>query len=133
MEHTTSGEDTARTALMVLAENADPGHPATAAALHLLRLAGHSDVPGRGRDASNALTEIRTVLSRARTARELIDVRLEYARDENGELLRDTEDGTGFVRFEDPDTEDMRTVLDAVVLLLSRWDRTGRALRSTGL
>ncbi|MFH0246393.1 hypothetical protein ACGRHY_29130 [Streptomyces sp. HK10] len=113
------------------AAQADPDHPATAAALLLLRAAaGLTPEAARGRDAGVALTEVRTVLSRARSARARIDQPAEYERDAAGKLVW-TADRSGFVRFEDPDAAEMRTALDGVIALLGRWERTGRATRST--
>lgn len=73
----------------------------------------------RGRETSNALTEVRTVLSRAEHARGRIDGRSESS-DPEQYWLRDAED---------PDAAEMRAALDAVIGLLDKWRRTGRPAR----
>jgi hypothetical protein len=60
----------------------------------------------RGRDTSAALTEVRTVLSRARTASTL--------------LWR-------FGEGVDPDLMAMRSAMDQIAGLLKRWEKTGPA------
>ena len=79
----------------------------------------------RGRETSNALTEVRTVLSRAETALDYIvhgptEGHTEY--DENHHYV-------GFHREFDPDHEEMEEALRQCVMLLSRWRRTGRPKR----
>ncbi|MBM0201895.1 hypothetical protein JNW90_01330 [Micromonospora sp. STR1s_5] len=80
----------------------------------------------RGREASRALTQVRTVLSRAETARKTLDGPTEYHTSTGPS-------GIDFARgkYEDPDAADMRAALDQVVELLSRWRKTGRATSST--
>ncbi len=85
----------------------------------------------RGRDASKALTEVRTVLSRAETARARLGQPTEYQ-------LRDNpydRDDIDFAKpkVEDPDAQAMRDALDQVVALLSRWRKTGRTVNATPL
>lgn len=69
----------------------------------------------RGRDSSRALTEVRTVLSRAEAARELIAA------------LRPDTERPHPVR--DPDSDDMCAALDQVIAILTRWRRTGPTTR----
>lgn len=79
----------------------------------------------RGREATRALTEVRTVLSRAETARKVLEGPTEYHRSDGPGGI-DLERG----RYEDPDAADMRAALDQVIELLSRWRKTGKATRS---
>lgn len=92
-----------------------------------------SDTPrtDRGRDASRALTEIRTVLSRAQTARQLLDRPTEYQLHTAPRDSRDID--FSLPQVEDPDADAMRDALDQAIELLSRWQRTGRATHSTPL
>lgn len=98
----------------------------------------------RGRETSGSLIEIRTVLSRAETARVVIARRMESARGfrrETGEIL-DVEIGgrvqhirqTEWVETEpaafDPDREEMLAALDAFIAAAQKWKRTGRPLKS---
>lgn len=69
--------------------------------------AEHGAGADRGRETSRALTEVRTVLSRAETARAYLE----------GTRCRDLDQGA------------MVTALDEVVRLLARWRRTGRPRR----
>lgn len=62
----------------------------------------------RGRETSNALAEVRTVLSRAETA-------------------LDSLDRSGWYR-DDADRGEMADAMREVVRLLDRWRRTGRPL-----
>ncbi|MCX5070804.1 hypothetical protein OOJ91_33710 [Micromonospora lupini] len=80
----------------------------------------------RGLEATRALTQVRTVLSRAETARKILDGPTEYH-------TSDDAGGIDFDRgkYEDPDAAEMRAALDQVVELLSRWRKTGRATSST--
>jgi hypothetical protein len=76
----------------------------------------------RSTETSYALTEVRTVLSRAETARLNLDGPTEYALQPDGR--RDY--GT---RTDDEDAALMRAALDQVVELLEPWRRTGRSRR----
>lgn len=90
----------------------------------------HAD---RGRDVSQALTEVRTVLTRAETARaDLIE--LSYAGNRPGyrwdRETRETHcDLPPSGEAPDPDTEDMVAALDGVIASLARWRKTGRPRR----
>jgi hypothetical protein len=91
-------------------------------------------VPDRGRHAGHALTEVRTVLSRAQTALQRLEDHgpLEYPPLTGNPVLdgyRTRSDG----RFDDPDLEDMIQILKITVGMLKRWERTGKATRSTCL
>lgn len=96
-------------------------------------------VPGatadRGRDSGEALTSVRTVLSRAETALE--ELGPEGARTEwplkTGDRERDEYSVREARMFEDPDAPAMRQALRAVVAVLSPWRKTGRTKRSTCL
>lgn len=85
----------------------------------------------RGRDASKALTEIRTVLSRAETARTRLDQPTEY------QLRGDPcdKDDIDFAKpkVDDPDAQAMRDALDQVIGLLYRWRKTGKTVYATPL
>ncbi|WP_372412525.1 hypothetical protein [Streptomyces luteireticuli] len=91
----------------------------------LLALAGEQPA-ARGREVSRALTEVRTVLSRAESALSALTAR-------PTELLHES-DGRGplwdehgeWVRAYDPDHEEIRAALGTVIALLSPWRRTGR-------
>lgn len=74
----------------------------------------------RGRDVSVELTEIRTVLSRAESAIQRIS-----ARDQDW-MVR-----SGRQKI-DQDRDDMLIALEAVVMKLNRWARTGRPIKSKG-
>ncbi|MFF2571165.1 hypothetical protein [Streptomyces sp. NPDC058084] len=77
----------------------------------------------RGRDASSALTEVRTVLSRAESA--LRDGPTEHLYEDDGQgLLRD-EHGQWATAY-DPDHEQMQQALRSVITLLTPWRSTGR-------
>lgn len=90
----------------------------------------------RGRDSGEALTSVRTVLSRAETALEELGsdgTKLEWPPRAGG---RDDWDGYAkrkAAKFEDPDAPAMRTALQTVVAVLSPWRKTGRTARSTCL
>lgn len=77
----------------------------------------------RGRETSRALTEVRTVLSRAETALRALGGPTEHARDEHGDTV--FVDGD-FVYEHDPDHVEMREALATAVQALGRWRRTGR-------
>jgi hypothetical protein len=72
---------------------------------------------GRGRDTSYALTEVRTVWKRAKSALDRLDHLDEYL----GTYYSDDEI--------DPDTPEIRAALEQVVELLEPWKRTGRKSR----
>lgn len=77
----------------------------------------------RGNETSRALTEVRTVLSRAETAADMLAAGpSEYS----GEYV-DREDGSGKKwvahRYEDPEQEEMLEALQKAVALLSPWRR----------
>ncbi|WP_086559893.1 hypothetical protein [Streptomyces africanus] len=98
-----------------------------------------TEVPGasadRGRDSGEALTSVRTVLSRAETALEELGpdgTRLEWA-PKTGDPEQDNYPLRKAGRFEDPDAPAMRAALRAVVALLGPWRKTGRTKRSTCL
>jgi hypothetical protein len=75
----------------------------------------------RGRDVSQELTEVRTVLSRAESALQ----RIQHYRSEPREVDPRYGGNEGF----DPDGEDMLRELSAVVIRLSRWRKTGSTRR----
>ncbi|MEU3399428.1 hypothetical protein [Streptomyces filamentosus] len=79
--------------------------------------------PTRGRDASSALTEVRTVLSRAEAALRDHPTERLYTDDGRGLLL--DEQGQWATAY-DPDHEQIQQVLATVIALLSPWRRTGR-------
>lgn len=81
----------------------------------------------RSRDVSDALTEVRTVLSRAESAIDRINslalVQTTYAKDPNS--WRQIK-----VPYEqDPDREDMVLALERVVHELARWRKAGKGRR----
>lgn len=84
----------------------------------------------RGNETSEALTEVRTVLSRAESALE----RLEHERASIGIKLPEYQlswrehDADGYFTG-DPDLAPMIGALNDVVRSLDRWRRTGRARR----
>ena len=84
-------------------------------------------VADRGRDTGIALSEVRTVLGRARTALGV----LEY--DERGTEWDTTRDERGFLvserKYKDPDHDAMVAALRQTVAALERWERTGRPLK----
>ncbi|GAA0627468.1 hypothetical protein HPO96_37080 [Kribbella sandramycini] len=80
----------------------------------------------RGRETSDALVAVRTVLSRAETALQEID-RPNYTRDEQGNPVFDS---NGFrILSQDEDYDEMRAALEHVVESLEWWRRTGRPRR----
>jgi len=91
----------------------------------------------RGREAGYALTEVRTVLSRTRTALRVLEPgrQIEWHRlPQTPQPARVTGNGApphdrSRPQFDDPDVELMRTALGHVVTLLEPWDRTGTAVR----
>jgi hypothetical protein len=87
----------------------------------LLELAGEQPAT-RGRETSELLTEVRTVLSRAQSA--LPDGPSEHLYEGDGRrpLYADGE----WVSAYDPDDYAIQTALHAVITLLSPWQRTGR-------
>lgn len=98
-----------------------------------------TEVPGassdRGRDSGEALTSVRTVLSRAETALEELGpdgAKTEWA-PRTGDPALDNYPLRKAGRFEDPDAPAMREALRAVVAVLSPWRKTGRTTRSTCL
>ncbi|WP_435245199.1 hypothetical protein [Streptomyces tendae] len=93
--------------------------PVAAAAL------GHRQTatPARGRDSSTALTEVRTVLSRAESARR--DSPTERLYTDNGRGLLQDENGQWATAY-DPDHEQIQQALATVVALLAPWRSTGR-------
>jgi hypothetical protein len=91
----------------------------------------------RGRETSRALTEIRTVLGRARNARETIatvpeakpgdwvfDVPATHPHS-GKEFMAGRFVPTGPAEF-DPDQAAMLAALDAFIAAAARWERTGR-------
>lgn len=75
----------------------------------------------RGRDVSQELGEVRTVLSRAETAIRAV-VNLSYRGNLQGDWWCPEPSG----EEPDPDTEKMYADLDVVVDILDRWRKTGR-------
>lgn len=97
--------------------------------------AGAVSVTDRGRDSGEALTSVRTVLSRAQTALEELGpdgTRREWP-PKTGDREQDDYSVRKVGRFEDPDAPAMRQALRAVVALLGPWRKTGRTKRSTCL
>lgn len=85
----------------------------------------------RGRHSGVALTEVRTVLSRARSALYRLEEysSLEYPPEEEVPDYGDRRNGM----FDDPDLPDMKEALRDVIAVLERWEKTGRTTRSTCL
>lgn len=83
----------------------------------------HRFMRDRGRETSNALVEVRTVLSRAETALYELD-RGAYATHENGRAVMDS--NGGYILVADEDYDEMRAALEHVVEALEWWRRTGR-------
>jgi hypothetical protein len=78
-------------------------------------------VTDRGKETSNALTEVRTTLSRAETALAYI-----VHGPTEGHSVYDSEGRySGYEREFDSDHEEMERVLREVVVLLSPWRRKG--------
>jgi hypothetical protein len=89
----------------------------------------------RGRDSGEALTSVRTVLSRAETALDELGpdgAKIEWP-PKTGDHERDDYSVREATMFEDPDAPAMRTALRAAVELLSPWRKTGRTKRSACL
>lgn len=80
----------------------------------------------RGRETSNALTEIRTVLSRAESARTTL---VRGGGSEWPEVDGRTLYSAG--RVQDRDHDEMVAALDDVIARLDRWRRVGRPLRES--
>jgi hypothetical protein len=79
----------------------------------------------RGREASNALSEVRTVLGRAERALARLQHPTEYPISQvDGEEVIDWDN-----KAEDPDAEAMRVALTEVIDLLDPWRRTGRTVK----
>lgn len=86
----------------------------------------------RGSEAGVALTEIRTVRSRARTARDRLNRPWEEHRlpkppsppgtADMGEPPADRSKPMGY----DPEVREMRAALDQTIALLERWEKTGK-------
>lgn len=95
----------------------------------------HEGDGSRGRDTSEELAEVRTVLSRAE------DARCTLWRWQTGQLGRRGgrwEFGTGGPAVyvgggyePDPDVAEMIEALDAAIVSLNRWRRTGRKLKGS--
>lgn len=89
----------------------------------------------RGRDSGEALTSVRTVLSRAETALEELGPdghRMEWP-PKTGDRERDDYSVRKEGLFEDPDAPAMRAALRTAIAVLSPWRKTGRTTRSTCL
>lgn len=82
------------------------------------------EVGGRGRETGRALTEVRTVLSRAETA--LADLSAGPSEGRFDPVTRE------FTRYPDPEQDEMEEALRQVVVLLARWRRTGRKKYADG-
>lgn len=97
--------------------------------------AGAGTAADRGRDSGEALTSVRTVLSRAETALDELgpDGTLLEWPPKTGDRAQDAYSVRTAGRFEDPDAPAMRQALRAVVDLLGSWRKTGRTKRSTCL
>lgn len=90
----------------------------------------------RGRDSGEALTSVRTVLSRAETALEELGpdgTKLEWPPRTNRRDDWENFSKREAEKFEDPDAAAMRTALQTAVALLSPWRKTGTTKRSTCL
>ncbi|MEU2453846.1 hypothetical protein ABZ605_27685 [Streptomyces sp. NPDC012765] len=88
----------------------------------------HPSADDRGRDASHALTEVRTVLSRAESALRTTPTEPLYQPDGHG--LYD-ETGARVTAY-DPDHDRIQHTLKAVSALLAPWRRTGRPTGTRG-
>lgn len=81
----------------------------------------------RGRDTSRSLTDIRRVLSTARTALKELERQSEYFDFLfQGEVLKGSRHGLG--RAEDPHKTFMEADLRKVIEILQRWERTGKTV-----
>lgn len=88
----------------------------------------------RGRESGEALTEIRTVLSRAESALGRIGppgTETEWLARQSGVPVTYDERKAG--RHEDPDADRMRTALTAVIAALEMWRKTGSTRTTTCL
>ncbi|MER6253705.1 hypothetical protein ABT224_20345 [Streptomyces sp. NPDC001584] len=81
----------------------------------------------RGREASHALTEVRTVLSRAESALRDRPTEPLYQQDGRRGLYGDN---GRLVHAYDPDHEELQRALKSVIALLAPWRRTGRPASS---
>ncbi|MFJ1695717.1 hypothetical protein ACIOHC_11285 [Streptomyces sp. NPDC088252] len=81
--------------------------------------------PTRGREVSAALTEARTVLSRAESALSHLDGPTEWLYELDGCTPLDDANGD-WIRAYDPDHDELVRSLTAVIALLEPWQRTGR-------
>lgn len=81
----------------------------------------------RGRETSDALVAVRTVLSRAETALREIEWG-NNARDANDRPVRDS--SGEWIGYHDEDYDEMRAALEHVVESLDWWRRTGRPRRA---
>ena len=82
----------------------------------------------RGRDTSEELTEIRTVLSRAEDARRTLwrYQQEEISRAGHWDFAQDPPVYVTDSTDPDPDIDDMIRALDTAILALDRWRRTSR-------
>lgn len=91
---------------------------------------------GRGRDTSDELVEVRTVLSRAENARATILRWIENETDHHYRRGGSWDYGAtppvlvGATYDADQDAREMVAALDDVIERLARWRRTGRGRRS---
>ena len=88
----------------------------------------------RGRESGEALTEVRTVLSRAESALRRIGPpghETEWLRRSAGQQSTYADRSAG--KHEDPDADEMRAALQGVVDLLERWRKTGPTQYTTCL
>lgn len=84
----------------------------------------------RGHEVTNALTEVRTVLSRAETALAILDRGPSEWRQVGFEEPNAADYRAPIhVREPDPDQDEMAEALREVVVLLARWRRTGGPLK----
>lgn len=87
----------------------------------------------RGRESGNALTEVRTVLSRAESALQMIGPpghETENAGRKSGPGIMSYAERKAGVH-EDPEADAMRAALQAVVDLLDPWRKTGSTTWTT--
>lgn len=97
--------------------------------------AGAGAPADRGRHSGEALTAVRTVLSRAETALDELgpDGFAKEWPPRTGDRELDDYGTRKAAKFEDPNAPAMREALRAVVSLLAPWRKTGRTARSTCL
>lgn len=93
----------------------------------------------RGRETSNSLTEVRTVLARAKTALHTLKTHgAESWRDPNVTWDRDKHEtwsefiDRAYINYYDEDRDEMIDALTAAVEALSWWERTGRTRYADG-